>query len=119
MLQSSPTTAASHNPCYQREVIPQNPTLQGLWLTLVVERNRNRAGTFRSSYGLNFVKSQLGEVRGIYLPRTQVPLLGPSQARVPTLYDARGRLLHCPRGGTPSRDLPGTHAPDASRRRTP
>jgi hypothetical protein len=72
MLQSSPTTAASHNPCYQREVIPQNPTLPGLWLTLVVERNRNRAGTFRSSYGLNFVKSQLGEVRRTPLPRTSV-----------------------------------------------
>jgi hypothetical protein len=40
MLQSSPTTAASHNPCYQREVIPQNPTLPGSWLTLVVEQNR-------------------------------------------------------------------------------
>src|SRR5215203_4719974 len=46
-------------------------------------------------------------------------MLGPSPARVPTLYDARGRLLQCPRGRTPTGDLSGTHTPDASRRRTP
>ena len=45
-------------------------------------------------------------------------MLGKTQARVPTLYDARGRLLHRPRGGTPTRDLPGTRTPDASCGRT-
>src|SRR5829696_8453376 len=45
-------------------------------------------------------------------------MLGSAQARVPNLYDARGQLLHRPRGGTPTRDLPGTRTPDASCGRT-
>src|ERR671912_379849 len=40
-------------------------------------------------------------------------MLGPSQARVPILHGARSRSLHRPRGGTLTRDLPGTRAPDA------
>src|SRR5829696_150741 len=45
-------------------------------------------------------------------------MLRPYQARVPILYGARSRLLHRPRGGTPTRDLPGTRTPDATYGRT-
>src|SRR5215217_645843 len=45
-------------------------------------------------------------------------MLGTSLARVLTLYGARGRLLHRPRGGPPTRDLAGTRTPDASCGRT-